>query len=178
MDHLTLHRAVAYRRDDMHQPECVVFFEARAGESAAAKLLRLLSLTWDCEASQVEIINLHSEAELVAASRLPHLAGDARWLECGHTSGRTMFYTPDAALLLVRPLTAQRLQRAFERARVWHTVADARMELLAQTLPQVPRLRQAMDRAQRRAEDRALAQFMAMAGASAQGPAAWPGGRR
>lgn len=159
-----LYRAVAYQRDT-DQPEVVVFFEAGPEAGAGgAKLLRLLALAWGCEASAVEFYNLWSEPELVRNSTLPALAGDVRWLQRGLDGGRESFVTPDCSLLLVRPRTAERLQRAMERARLWHTVADARQELLRRTLPAANRMCRDIDRQQRRDEDRAVQALMRLSG--------------
>lgn len=119
---LTLHRAVAYQLQTRstpaadRQPEVTVFFEADGDSgSVAARLIRLLALTWGCEPADVEFYNCWSEAELLAISTCQPSAGDARLLEIGHYHG-PLFCRRLQTLMLVRPLTLIRLQHAREVA--------------------------------------------------------------
>lgn len=119
---LTLHRAVAYQLQTRsvpeaeRQPEVTVFFEAEGDSAAvAARLIRLLALTWGCDAADVEFYNLWTEAELQAQSLCDPSAGDARLLENGYVHG-PLFCRRLHTLMLVRPLTLARLQRAREVA--------------------------------------------------------------
>lgn len=119
---LTLHRAVAYQLQTRstpeadRQPEVTVFFEADGDSAAvAAKLIRLLALTWGCEPAEVEFYNCWSEAELLANSTCQPSAGDARLLEKGNAYG-PLFCRRLNTLMLVRPLTLMRLQKAREVA--------------------------------------------------------------
>ena len=120
----TLHRAVAYlchrfnTQPKLVQPEMHVFFEA-AGDApmVVAKLLRLLAQAWCCEPADIEFYNLWSERELLDKSLLDPTAGDARLLEIGHFQG-PLFCRRMYTLMLVRPFTLMRLQRARQQA-VW-----------------------------------------------------------
>ncbi len=161
---LMLHRAFAapyHQRQAAH--EVAVFFEADPSEeSVPVKLLRLLTMAWACPPADIDFHGLVCDADMLAESTLPAAAGDVRWLQIGLIE-RPVFCTPDATLMLVRPDTLQRLQRAMEHARVWHTFGDARWELLHRTLPHLPRMRGAIERGLRRAEDQAAAEMRAMA---------------
>lgn len=153
---MMIYRAVAYQRHaSPDQPEATVFFEAAPSQqSPSAKLVSLLSLAWGCATTEVEFYNLWSEPELMRNSSLPAQAGDVRWLQNGDAPEGPGFVDPDRTLMFVRPLTAQRLRLAMERARVWRSFADARWQLSQQTLPVLPRLRHAIERAERRAGGR------------------------
>lgn len=122
---MTLFRAIAYRLQradtpaDQVQPDVCVFFEADNADAAPAALLRLLALAWGCQPPDVEFYNLHSEHELLGPGGLgsPEM-GDAALLVTGWYHG-PLFARADRTLMLVRPLTLQRLQRARGLALPW-----------------------------------------------------------
>lgn len=157
---LTLHRAVAYQLQTMstpradRQPEVTVFFEAEGDSAAvAARLIRLLALTWGCEPADVEFYNCWTEAELLAQSTCPDNAGDARLLENGHYHG-PLFCRRLHTLMLVRPITLARLQHAREvAARVQAA------QLTAQGVPCVATPPQKLCRVDMRPEFEALSEM-------------------
>jgi hypothetical protein len=115
---LILHRAVAHRlerRDTPlaeQQPEVHVFVEATSTSTAAAVLLRGLSLAWGCDPADVEFYNLHSEQDLMGPANCSgHDLGDAALLVSGWYHG-PLFIRPDRTLMLVRPRTLARLHEA------------------------------------------------------------------
>lgn len=117
---MTLYRAFGFKIEPLDtppeqtQPEVMVFFESATAEGSSATLLRLLALAWGCSASDVDFYNLESEHDLRRCHG-DYAPGDAAlWVSGSHHG--PLFQRVDRTLMLVRPLTLQRLLQARAQA--------------------------------------------------------------
>ena len=129
MTTVTLCRAFAFRTGLLDapasglQPEVMVFWECANRDRAGATLLRLLALAWGCGAADIDYYNLDDEHELRRRNG-GDAPGDAALWATGQFLG-PLFHPAERTLMLVRPLTLERLMKAYVAAAPLRTLQRA-----------------------------------------------------
>lgn len=124
MQPLTLYRAVAYRLQRANTapndrwPDLTVYVEAQSHADAFGRMQSLLGFMWACHVSDVELINMSSEDELIHGGSFGDFEamGDVALLVTGWSHG-PLFARAERTLALVSPPTLARLHAARLAAR-------------------------------------------------------------
>lgn len=141
MPQFTLFRAVAYRLQRANTaasdrwPDLTVFIEAQSHADAHGRMQSLLAFMWGCHVSDVEMVNMTSELELIHGGSFGDFEamGDVALLVTGWHHG-PLFCRAERTLMLVSPPVLARLHAARVAARPWflqqRTAAQAADDLM------------------------------------------------